>query len=255
MVEQSCNRTCPIYWYGKFFLFKVKTQRTQCRVVTSQVDLDLLVEVAEVRVRSKLIWDISVGNEGLFADRSFRLLGGAVNVTGQTHEGQTDRRTDGSAATRALYRIAIYRLYRYFGIIHFSCTIHQTVHLCFKFRVFWSLKFLNSHEMCGSIKLFWSKTSQNVLLIHIEYCFMCIVICIVSLKINDTEHCLLLLPLDAPPNHTCKNYTTFLQHTSNQVISDKLSWWWNQICKWEENLCFMLPGEYLEMCGLIWSWP
>ncbi len=32
-----------------------------------------------------------------------------------------------------------------------------------------------------------SKTRQNVSLIHIEYRFMCIVICIISLKTNDTE--------------------------------------------------------------------
>ncbi len=42
-------------------------------------------------------------------------------------------------------------------------------------------------KICGYIKLFWSKTRQNVLLIHIEYPFMCIVVCIVSHKIKDTE--------------------------------------------------------------------
>ncbi len=56
-----------------------------------------------------------------------------------------------------------------------------------KFRIFWSLKYSNSYEICGYIKFFLSKTRQNVSLIHIEYCFMCIVICIISLKINDTE--------------------------------------------------------------------
>ncbi len=62
-----------------------------------------------------------------------------------------------------------------------------------KFRVFWSLKFLNSHEICGYINFIWSKTRQNVLLTHIEYRFMCIVICIISLKINDTESYLVKL--------------------------------------------------------------
>ncbi len=41
--------------------------------------------------------------------------------------------------------------------------------------------------MCGHIKFILSKSIQNVLLIHIEYRFMCIVICILSLKINDME--------------------------------------------------------------------
>ncbi len=56
-----------------------------------------------------------------------------------------------------------------------------------KLRIFWSLKYSNSHEICGYMKLFWPKTRQNVSLIHFEYHFMCIVICIVWLKINDTE--------------------------------------------------------------------
>ncbi len=39
---------------------------------------------------------------------------------------------------------------------------------------------------CVEISIFMSKTRQNVSWICIEYQFMCIVILIVSLKINDT---------------------------------------------------------------------
>ncbi len=49
------------------------------------------------------------------------------------------------------------------------------------------LKFPNSHEICGHIKFFLSKTRPNVLLIHIEYRFMCIMIGIIMLTINYVE--------------------------------------------------------------------
>ncbi len=58
---------------------------------------------------------------------------------------------------------------------------------------FWSLKFTNSSEICGYIKYLGSKTRQNVSFIHIEYHFMCIMICIVWLKIKDTEPYLLYM--------------------------------------------------------------
>ncbi len=41
-----------------------------------------------------------------------------------------------------------------------------------KFRVFWLLKFPNSHEICGHINIFWSKTMYHD---------------IVLLKLNDSE--------------------------------------------------------------------
>ncbi len=67
--------------------------------------------------------------------------------------------------------------------------LHDTLNDTFvlKFRIFYSLKFPNSHEICGNINFFWAKIRQNVSLIHIEYRFMCIIICIVLLKLNDTE--------------------------------------------------------------------
>ncbi len=67
-------------------------------------------------------------------------------------------------------------------ILYHSFWLHNTLNDTFllKFRIFWSLKYLNSREICGYIKFFLSKIRQNVSLIHIEYRFMCIVICIVS---------------------------------------------------------------------------
>ncbi len=55
---------------------------------------------------------------------------------------------------RALYRIAIYQLYRYFGyMIHmgsfFSVTSNNT--FLFKFMLFLSSKFPNSHEIIVDI--------------------------------------------------------------------------------------------------------
>ncbi len=56
---------------------------------------------------------------------------------------------------RALYRIVIYQLYRYFGcMIHMVSFILVTRYndtFLLKFRVFWWLKFPNSHEICGYI--------------------------------------------------------------------------------------------------------
>ncbi len=63
--------------------------------------------------------------------------------------------------------------------------LHDTFLL--KFRIFWSLIFRNSHEICEYIKKFGLKIRQHVSLIHIEYRFMCIMICIILLKINDIE--------------------------------------------------------------------
>ncbi len=73
-------------------------------------------------------------------------------------------------------------------ILYHSYLLHDTSNDTI-LLIFRSLKFPNiySHEICGYIKFIWSKTKQNVFLIHIEYHFMCIVICIISLKINDTE--------------------------------------------------------------------
>ncbi len=56
-------------------------------------------------------------------------------------------------------------------ISYHSFQLHDTSNDTFllKFRIFWSLKFPSSCEICGYIKFFLSKTKQNVLLIHIEY--------------------------------------------------------------------------------------
>ncbi len=83
--------------------------------------------------------------------------------------------------------VSIFWLNDTYHIIHFSYTILQTIHFCLNLGYFWLLKFTNFWEICGYIKFFGSKTRQNVLLIHDEYHFMCILICIISLKINDTE--------------------------------------------------------------------
>ncbi len=65
-----------------------------------------------------------------------------------------------------LYIIYI-TLYQFFGhTIHTVSLILVTQYfkqyILLKFRVFWSLKFQTSHEICGYIKVFWSKTRQNV---------------------------------------------------------------------------------------------
>ncbi len=123
--------------------------------------------------------------------------------------------------SRALYHITIYRLYRYFDYtIHIASFILVTQYLkwytfLLKFRIFWSLNFPNFHEICGHIKFYWSKTRQNVSLVHIEYHSMCTVICIVSLKINDTEPC-----TEAPiPCYDCDivfQQMTVLSHDSTR---------------------------------------
>ncbi len=73
--------------------------------------------------------------------------------------------------SRYISVVSILWLYDTYRIIHFSYMILQMVHF-----------YPSSHEICGYIKFFGSKTRQNVLLIHIEYHFMCIVICMVSLR-------------------------------------------------------------------------
>ncbi len=82
--------------------------------------------------------------------------------------------------------VSILWLYDTYCIIHFSYTILQMIHF-YLFRIFWSLKYPNPCEICGYIKFFWSKTRKNISLVHIEYRFKYIMICIISLKINDTE--------------------------------------------------------------------
>ncbi len=60
--------------------------------------------------------------------------------------------------------------------------------LCSNFRVFWSLKFTISHNICRYINFFDLKPGKMYLsTIHIDYHFMCIAICIVLLKLNDIE--------------------------------------------------------------------
>ncbi len=62
-------------------------------------------------------------------------------------------------------------------------------------------------------QIFWSKTRKNVLLIRIGYRLMCIVICIVLLKINDTELYVM--------------YITFGIHLSNFTNSCRLVYVWS----------------------------
>ncbi len=61
---------------------------------------------------------------------------------------------------RALYHMEVYRLYRYFGyIIHIIFILFEPYfkkYILLKFKVFWSIKFQKSHEICGD-KLFGLK--------------------------------------------------------------------------------------------------
>ncbi len=62
--------------------------------------------------------------------------------------------------------------------------ILQTIHFCLNVEYF-DIEIPKSPWKLSINQCFWSKTKQNVSLIHIEYRFMCIVICIESLKMND----------------------------------------------------------------------
>ncbi len=72
----------------------------------------------------------------------------------------------GSVLYRNISVVSILCLYDTYCIIHFSYTIH-----CCLTLLFWSLKFPNSNEIDRhwTYQGFWSKTRQNVSLIHIEY--------------------------------------------------------------------------------------
>ncbi len=95
-------------------------------------------------------------------------------------------------SSRVMYRIAIYQLYWYFGyMIHIISFIFVTRY--FKRYIFASILDILVFTISKFLwnlwidQVFGSKTRQNVSLIHIEYCFLSIMICNVSLKINDRE--------------------------------------------------------------------
>ncbi len=87
------------------------------------------------------------------------------------------------------HRSILYWLYHYFGytiyIVSFILVMYilQNDTFLLKFRIFWSLKFPNSREICWHIKLFGLKTRLHVLLIHKGYRFLCIVI--LSYRLNN----------------------------------------------------------------------
>ncbi len=93
-----------------------------------------------------------------------------------------------SESLSVMSKLGLYIVSWYMGyILHvsFILVIHITSNDTFllKFMLFWSLFPSN---LC-TYEFFWSKTRQNILLIHIKYHFMCIMICIISHKINDIE--------------------------------------------------------------------
>ncbi len=93
----------------------------------------------------------------------------------------------GSISYRDISVVSILWIYDTYRIIHFSYTILQTIHFCLTLRYFGHYNSDIPKKFVKHIKFFGYKTRQNISLIHIEYCFMCIVICIVSLKINDIK--------------------------------------------------------------------
>ncbi len=80
-------------------------------------------------------------------------------------EGQSILKHICRSLSRSLYHIMIYQLYRYFGytihIVSFNLvTRYFKLYIFVKFRIFWSLKYPNSHQICGHIKFFGLKPDK-----------------------------------------------------------------------------------------------
>ncbi len=91
-------------------------------------------------------------------------------------------------------------------------------------------------------QVFWSKTKQNVLLIHIEYCFTCIVICIVLL-INY----LVSFPFLSQTSSYTKSHHS-IQHVWQHVLSnDHLLSTWQK----KSKPIYDLRTYTFDICGVV----
>ncbi len=96
----------------------------------------------------------------------------AHDISLDSHSSLSFNSEDGGVYCSQHFTLGLCIISRYIGctdtlairyISYHSFQLHDTSNdtVVLKFRIFWSLKFPNSYEICGYIRVFWSKTRKK----------------------------------------------------------------------------------------------